>query len=63
MTKKYIAVPNPTRKEFIRLVHTEGKSITEAARTVKIGYPIAKVINNVYKKEGRTEKKITRVRR
>ena len=63
MPKKYIPVPDDKRRELIRLIHEEGQTITRAAASVGVRYPIAKVINNIYKKEGRTDKKLTRARR
>ena len=63
MTKKYIPVPDDKRRELIRLIHEEGQTITRAAACVGVRYPVAKVINNIFKLEGRTDKKITRDRR
>ena len=63
MTKIYIPVPNHKRKQLINLIHVEGMTIARAARITEIGYPVAKVINRAYTLEGRTEKKIKRVRR
>ena len=63
MPKKYVPVPDHKRRELIRLIHEEGQTITKAALSVGIRYPIAKVINNIYKKEGRTHKKVVREKR
>ena len=63
MTKKYISVPDNKRRELIRLIHEEGQTITRAAASVGVRYPVAKVINNIFRREGRTTKKITRERR
>ena len=63
MTKKYIPVPDHKRRELIRLIHEEGLTITKAAATIGLGYPISKVINNIYKAEGRTHKKTVRAKR
>ena len=38
---------------FLSLVHKQKKKIAEAARIANIGYENAKVINRVYKQQGR----------
>ena len=41
---------------FLSLVHKENMNIAKAARTANIGYENAKVINRVYKQQGRLHK-------
>ena len=63
MTKKYTLVSDFQRMQLIHLIHKEGLLISEAAKIAAVNYNAAKVINNVYKREGRVNKKITRPRK
>ena len=63
MTKKYTHVTDEKRRRLIHLIHEQGMSIIKASKMAQVNYPVAKVIYNVFKIEGRTDKKITRDRK
>ena len=56
VSKSYIVVSNEKRQELIDLISTKGMRICDAARACQISYENAKVINQVYRKEGRTNR-------
>ena len=62
MPKKYKPVPNDKRELLIHYIHEKGMNITQAALAADVYYPTAKVINKIYKREGRTAKKLIRDR-
>ena len=62
MPKKYKPVPNDKRELLIHYIHEKGMNITQAALAADVYYPTAKVINKIYKREGRTAKKLIRER-
>ena len=62
MPKKYKPVPNEKREKLVYYIHVEGMNITQAALAADVYYPTAKVINKIYKREGRTAKKLIRER-
>jgi transposase len=63
MSKSYRITTNAMRKELIRLIYEEGLSIRQASLRTNIFYPTAKVINKIFQKDGRIEKKIQRMKR
>ena len=60
MTKKYALVDDEKRMHLINLIYEKGQSIAQAARNAGINYNAAKVVNNIWKKEGRVNKKTER---
>ena len=60
--KKYVKVSDPQRRELIRLVRYEFRTIKESALTCGIPYPNAKAIVQTFLRELRTDKKVTRFR-
>ena len=62
MTKKYNIINDERRVQLIHLIYDKGLSIACAARSTGINYNAAKVVNNIWKKEGRINKKTKRIR-
>lgn len=58
--RSYTNIPNGLRRDLVEAVHQHGESIKDAARRLGINYSCAKAICQVYKREGRSEKKIPR---
>ena len=60
MPKKYNPVPNYKRELLCRSIEYEGMNVTQAAAAAGVYYPTAKVIAKIWRKEGRTAKKLFR---
>eukprot|EP00347_Sterkiella_histriomuscorum_P015791 403355668 len=56
MVRKYIQINDEQRRQFLRLVHQEGFSISKASKLASIPYDNAKVINRIYLREQRVNK-------
>ncbi|CDW80058.1 UNKNOWN [Stylonychia lemnae] len=56
MVRKYIQINDEQRRQFLRLVHQEGFSISKASKLASIPYDNAKVINRIYQREQRVNK-------
>ena len=59
MPKKYNPVPNHKRELLCRYIQ-QGLNVTQAASAAGVYYPTAKVIAKIWRKEGRTAKKLFR---
>ena len=63
MGKTYEPVTNEKRRLIIDLIYEQGMNISQAAKEANVYYPTAKAINQVYLKDGRTDKKAHRAPR
>ncbi|CAK65945.1 unnamed protein product (macronuclear) [Paramecium tetraurelia] len=59
---KYQKISNELRQKLIKQVTTTGCTIKSAARDLNINFSTAKAIMQIYRKEGRTSKKIKRTK-
>ncbi|CAD8149534.1 unnamed protein product [Paramecium pentaurelia] len=57
---KYAKISNEQRQKLIKQVTTTGCTIKSAAKELNINFSTAKAIMQIYRKEGRTSKKIKR---
>ena len=57
MTRKYNTTSNKQRYQFIKLIDGQDYSIKEAADMVGINYENAKVIQRIYRSQGRVAKR------
>ena len=60
MPKKYNPVPNHKRELLVWYIKEQKMNVIQAAAAAGVYYPTAKVIAKIWKKEGRTAKKLFR---
>ncbi len=56
MVRQYVQVTDEQRRNLVRMIHNDGKSIASAAKIADIPYDNAKAINRTYLKEKRVHK-------